>query len=58
MLPADLIRFKQTGRLITILTAWDALSGGFVEEAGADAVLVAHYLAMVDSVPRTTTAMG
>ena len=40
MLPAELIRFKQTGRPITILTAWDSLSSSIVEAAGADVVLV------------------
>lgn len=47
MLPADLIRFKEKKRLITILTAWDSLSSALVEAAGADAVLVGDSLAMV-----------
>ncbi|RPF84266.1 MAG: 3-methyl-2-oxobutanoate hydroxymethyltransferase [Synechococcus sp. TMED20] len=47
MRPADLIRFKQTGRSITMLTAWDSLSAAWVEAAGADAVLVGDSLAMV-----------
>ena len=47
MRPAELIRFKQSGRAITMLTAWDALSAALVEEAGADVVLVGDSLAMV-----------
>jgi 3-methyl-2-oxobutanoate hydroxymethyltransferase len=45
--PADLVRRKQAGLPITVLTAWDALSGALVSEAGADAVLVGDSLAMV-----------
>ncbi len=47
MLPAELIRFKEIGRSITILTAWDSLSSAIVEAAGADVVLVGDSLAMV-----------
>ena len=47
MRPSDLIRFKQSGRAITVLTAWDSLSASWVEAAGADAVLVGDSLAMV-----------
>ena len=47
MLPSELIRYKQRGKSITILTAWDSLSGSIVEEAGADVVLVGDSLAMV-----------
>lgn len=47
MRPSDLIRFKQNGRFITVLTAWDSLSASWVEAAGADAVLVGDSLAMV-----------
>ena len=47
MLPAELIRFKERGKFITILTAWDSLSSSMVEEAGADVVLVGDSLAMV-----------
>jgi len=47
MLPSDLIRFKETRRPITILTAWDSVSASIVEEAGADVVLVGDSLAMV-----------
>ena len=47
MRPADLIRYKQTGQPITMLTAWDSLSAAWVEAAGADAVLVGDSLAMV-----------
>ena len=45
--PNELIRHKQNGRPITILTAWDCLSGALVEQAGVDAVLVGDSLAMV-----------
>ena len=45
--PADLAKRKQAGLPITVLTAWDALSGALVAEAGADAVLVGDSLAMV-----------
>lgn len=47
MRPADLIRYKQTGQPITMLTAWDSLSAAWVEAAGVDAVLVGDSLAMV-----------
>jgi len=47
MRPADLIALKQTGRQITVLTAWDSLSAALVEAAGADAVLVGDSLGMV-----------
>tara|TARA_B100000700_G_scaffold258715_1_gene293161 strand:+ start:329 stop:1147 length:819 start_codon:yes stop_codon:yes gene_type:complete len=47
MLPGDLIRYKQNGRQITVLTAWDSLSSSIVEAAGADLVLVGDSLAMV-----------
>ncbi|MCP9890337.1 3-methyl-2-oxobutanoate hydroxymethyltransferase [Cyanobium sp. Aljojuca 7D2] len=46
MRPADLASRKQAGLPITVLTAWDALSGALVAEAGADAVLVGDSLAM------------
>jgi 3-methyl-2-oxobutanoate hydroxymethyltransferase len=45
--PADLLSRKQAGLPITVLTAWDALSGALVEAAGPDAVLVGDSLAMV-----------
>ena len=38
MRASDLIRFKQTGQTITMLTAWDAMSASLVEDAGADVV--------------------
>ena len=47
MIPNELIRFKEKGQPITILTAWDSISSAIVEEAGADAVLVGDSLAMV-----------
>ena len=46
MLPKELIRFKEQGRHITILTAWDSLSSAIVEASGADVVLVGDSLAM------------
>ena len=45
--PADLLTFKQDGRPIAALTAWDALSAALVELAGADVILVGDSLAMV-----------
>ena len=45
--PHDLLQRKQAGLPICVLTAWDALSGAIVAEAGADAVLVGDSLAMV-----------
>ena len=47
MLPKELVLYKQKGRPITILTAWDSISSSIVEEAGADVVLVGDSLAMV-----------
>ncbi|WP_094554400.1 3-methyl-2-oxobutanoate hydroxymethyltransferase [Synechococcus sp. 1G10] len=47
MRPRDLVARKQAGRPILMLTAWDALSGALVEEAGAEVVLVGDSLAMV-----------
>ncbi len=47
MRPGDLIRYKETGRRITVLTAWDSLSSSMVESAGADVVLVGDSLSMV-----------
>lgn len=44
--PGDLLLRKQSGRPITILTAWDALSAAVVGMAGVDAVLVGDSLAM------------
>ncbi|MEB3331730.1 MAG: 3-methyl-2-oxobutanoate hydroxymethyltransferase [Synechococcaceae cyanobacterium] len=46
MRPADLARLKREGHPITALTAWDALSGAIVAEAGVDLVLVGDSLAM------------
>ena len=62
MRPSDLIKLKQTGKTITILTAWDTLSGALVEASGADAVLVGDSLAMValghaTTLPVTTEQM-
>jgi 3-methyl-2-oxobutanoate hydroxymethyltransferase len=45
--PADLLSRKQAGRPIAVLTAWDALSAAWVEQAGADVILVGDSLAMV-----------
>ena len=45
--PGDWLSRKQSGRPITILTAWDALSAALVAQSGADAVLVGDSLAMV-----------
>ena len=47
MRPADLRTYKQEGRPIAVLTAWDALSAALVEQAGADVILVGDSLAMV-----------
>jgi 3-methyl-2-oxobutanoate hydroxymethyltransferase len=47
MRPGDWLSRKQSGRPITILTAWDALSAALVAQSGADAVLVGDSLAMV-----------
>ena len=44
--PADLTRRKQAALAVTALTAWDALSGALVAEAGVDLVLVGDSLAM------------
>ncbi len=46
MFPKELVQFKELGKPITILTAWDSLSSSIVEAAGADAVLVGDSLAM------------
>ena len=45
--PANWLSRKHDGLPLAILTAWDALSGALVAEAGADAVLVGDSLAMV-----------
>ena len=47
MIPKELIRFKEVGKPITVLTAWDSISSSLVEAAGADVVLVGDSLAMV-----------
>lgn len=39
--------WKQQGRSIAVLTAWDFLSGRIADQAGADLVLVGDSLAMV-----------
>ncbi|HJM80202.1 MAG TPA: 3-methyl-2-oxobutanoate hydroxymethyltransferase [Prochlorococcaceae cyanobacterium Fu_MAG_72] len=54
MRPSELIQFKQTGRPISILTAWDGLTAALVEAAGADVVLVGDSLAMVSLCHATT----
>ena len=43
---ARFVRWKQEGRLIAMLTAWDYLSAQLVDEAGAEIVLVGDSLAM------------
>ncbi|MFE4104682.1 3-methyl-2-oxobutanoate hydroxymethyltransferase [Almyronema epifaneia] len=40
------VRWKQEGRAIAVLTAWDYTSARIVEQAGADIVLVGDSLAM------------
>ncbi len=47
MLTTDLVRLKELGQPITVLTAWDAISASMVEASGADAVLVGDSLGMV-----------
>ena len=47
MQTTDLIRFKESGKQITVLTAWDAISSSIVEASGADVVLVGDSLGMV-----------
>ncbi|MEL6137940.1 MAG: 3-methyl-2-oxobutanoate hydroxymethyltransferase, partial [Cyanobacteria bacterium J06628_6] len=39
-------RWKQEGRSLAMLTAWDYLSARLVDAAGADGVLVGDALAM------------
>ena len=45
--PGDWLSRKQEGAPLALLTAWDALTGAWVAEAGVDAVLVGDSLAMV-----------
>ncbi len=47
MLTTELVRFKELGKQITVLTAWDAISSSIVEASGADVVLVGDSLGMV-----------
>ena len=47
MLPNELILFKQRGKKIIVLTAWDSISSSIVEDSGADVVLVGDSLSMV-----------
>ena len=47
MQTSELVRFKELGKQITILTAWDAISASIVEASGADVVLVGDSLGMV-----------
>ncbi|MGA1263280.1 MAG: 3-methyl-2-oxobutanoate hydroxymethyltransferase [Prochlorothrix sp.] len=42
----DLTRFKQQGRLITALTAWDYIWARVLDQAGVDLILVGDSLAM------------
>ncbi|MEM9767245.1 MAG: 3-methyl-2-oxobutanoate hydroxymethyltransferase [Cyanobacteria bacterium P01_D01_bin.71] len=39
--------WKQQGQPVTVLTAWDYMSGGIADQAGADMILVGDSLAMV-----------
>ncbi|MEB3272242.1 MAG: 3-methyl-2-oxobutanoate hydroxymethyltransferase [Prochlorothrix sp.] len=50
----DLVQFKQQGRLITALTAWDYIWASFLDQAGLDIVLVGDSLAMTALGYRTT----
>ena len=43
----QIVRWKQEGRPISVLTAWDYISGQIADQAGADMVLVGDSLAMV-----------
>ncbi|WP_017713051.1 3-methyl-2-oxobutanoate hydroxymethyltransferase [Prochlorothrix hollandica] len=43
----DILLYKQQGRLITALTAWDALWADMLDQAGVDLILVGDSLAMV-----------
>tara|TARA_B100000700_G_scaffold324811_1_gene431933 strand:- start:2023 stop:2841 length:819 start_codon:yes stop_codon:yes gene_type:complete len=47
MLITDLVHFKELGKQISVLTAWDAISSSIVEASGADIVLVGDSLGMV-----------
>ena len=47
MIPSDLVKYKQDGKKVIALTAWDSISGSLAEEAGSDIVLVGDSLAMV-----------
>ncbi len=47
MLTTDLVRLKELGTPIIVLTAWDAISASIVEASGADVVLVGDSLGMV-----------
>ena len=47
MIPSDLVKYKESGKKIIALTAWDSISGSLTEGAGADIVLVGDSLAMV-----------
>ena len=47
MIPSDLVKYKESGKKIIALTAWDSISGSLTEDAGADIVLVGDSLAMV-----------
>jgi 3-methyl-2-oxobutanoate hydroxymethyltransferase len=45
--PQQLIQWKQQGRAIVILTAWDYAIARLLDEAGTDVILVGDSLAMV-----------
>ncbi len=50
----DFVRAKQQGHRLTVLTAYDHLWGGLVDEAGVDAILVGDSLGMVVQGKSTT----
>lgn len=51
---AQLIKYKQQGRSIVALTAWDYLIASLLDRAGVDIILVGDSLAMVALGHRTT----